>query len=221
MSIPSTGRGFAVLAATAMLGAFALTSAEASPISFDYTFNPTDVYMDNLGDALCSGDTTLGTVSSTNCQALEFTYVLEGFNPSTDTLASGSLTLTFYDDTDPGPGPGGSHEESVNISLDGVLTGTSPITVTQGSSSGSPFSPPAFNVVAQLADGDLTIRLALPSDGFGNNDFFFASSQLMARGVREHIEEEGPAPADLPEPASTALFGMAAAVAAAARRRRR
>ena len=209
MNSHPTGRLAAVLVTT-MLSASVLSTAEASPISYDYTFNPEDVYMDNLGDALCTGNTATGAVSNGTCQALEFTFVLEGFTASTDTLASGSLTLTFYDDTDPGPGPGGSHDESVNISLDGVLTGGSPLTVTQGSSSGSPFSPPAFNVVAELADGELTVRLALPSEGIGNNDFFFATSRLTARGEREDVEEEEP-PTELPEPAGLLLFGMAAA----------
>jgi len=224
MSIVSSWRSIGAITATGAFCLMAAGNAEAAPIpiSYDYTFDPiVDVLMDNNAVA-CTGNTTTNAVSGATCQSLEFTYVLAGFNPATDTLTSASLTLTFYDDSDPGP-PGGpdSHNESVNISLDGVLTGGA-VTVTSGSTAGSPFSPPAFNVVAQLSDGQLTVLLALPSGAQGNNDFYFASSRLTADGERElNGGDEDPPTVPSPEPASLLLFGMAAAGFAARQGRRR
>ena len=205
------------LALAMIVAAAVMTSAgraEASPISFDYTFNPNpDVLINNNGD-VCSGDTATSIVSSTDCKSLEFTYTLSGFDPSIDTLASGMLTLTFYDDNSPGPDQTGNHSESVNISLDGVLTTNSPLLISNGSTSGSPFSP-QFDVLAQLQNGALTVVLSLPSGSEGNNDFFFAGSRLIARGERDDVVTQAP------EPVSLLLFGTALVGLATLGRRRR
>jgi PEP-CTERM motif len=196
----------------AALGVFCLltvSQAEATPISYDYTYNPTDVYINNANVA-CTGDTATNSVSALSCETLQFTFVLAGHDSSTDTLASATLTLTFFDDTDPGPGVGGSHTESVNISLDGVLTSDSPVLITNGSTS---FSR-GFDVLLELGNGELTVLLGLPASAQGNNDFYFASSRLVAQGNR--ADQTG----SVPEPATVLLVGLAAAGAATRRLRR-
>jgi hypothetical protein len=209
----------AAFAAAAIVG-FGGGAAEAAPISYDITYDPTDVLMDNVGTA-CTGNVLAGTTSAGSCQTLQFIFDLAttvaGFDASTDALASGSLTLTFRDDTDPGPGVGGSHLESVNISLDGLLTSGSPLAIPNGSAGSST----NFDVLAQLSDGQLTVLLGLPTEGIGNNDFYFASSRLIARGERTEVQEEDPPPTGgVPEPASLLLFGLAATAAALRSRRR-
>lgn len=193
------------------LFAFGAAPVEASPISFDYTFNPTDVLIDNTGDAVCTGTTTTNAVTNTHCQTLSFTYTLAGYNALTDTLSSGTLSLTFYDDNTPGPDRTGNLTETVNISLDGLLTSNSPLLITNGTTSGSPFDT-QFDVLAQLQNGVLTVLLSLPSNAIGFNDFYFATSQLVAAGTRTDSTP-------VPEPAALLLFG--AGLLASARKRLR
>jgi hypothetical protein len=200
------------LVGTAAFFVIGAGSIEASTISFDYTYNPADVFINNNGDALCTGSTTANTVSSTDCESLAFTYTLAGYNSLTDVLSTGTLTLTFYDDNEPRPDRTGTLTETVNISLDGLLTGNSPLLITSGSTATTPFDS-QFGVLAQLQDGALTILLSLPAVGEGNNDFFFAASQLVAEGTRTD-------PTLVPEPATLTLFGAGVAAAALRRRRR-
>lgn len=206
------------LVSTAAVLVIGVGSLEASTISFDYTFNPSDVFINNNGENLCNGFTATGTVSDTDCKSLAFTYSLAGYNPLTDGLSSGTLTLTFYDDNSPRPDLAGTLSETVNISLDGLLTGTSPVLITNGSTPGSPFDA-QFDVLAQLQNGTLSILLSLPAGGVGNNDFYFATSRLVAEGTRTE-QTQVPDLTQVPEPAALTLFG-AGLVAAAIRRRRR
>jgi hypothetical protein len=211
MTQSPTARTMAPLVAAAFFCVGAAT-AEASPLSYDYTFDPPDVLINNNG-SVCTGDTAANTVSSTDCKSLEFTYTLQGYDASTDALAGGTLSLTFYDDNTPGPDQTGNHDETVNIALDGVLTSNSPLLITNGSTSGSPFSA-SFNVLAELQNGALTIILSLPAGSEGNNDFYFATSRLTARGERDDSIQA-------PEPTSMLLFGTAAMGWIASSRRRR
>ena len=174
MRLLPVSKALAILGATTAITALSITNAQASPIEFDYTFNPTDVLMNNTGN-VCTGNTAANTVSSTDCVSLQFSFTLIGYAAATDTLASGSLELVFYDDNTPGPDTSGTHQERVNISLDGALTSNSPLLISTGSTSASPFST-SFDVLAQLQDGALTVLLT-PSALTGNNDFFFASSR--------------------------------------------
>jgi hypothetical protein len=186
------------------LSAF-VSTAEASPLLYDITFNPTpDVFFDNQGGT-CTGSTTTSVVTGqTNsaCLSLGFTYTLGGFDPVTDTLASGSLVLRFYDD--PGDPGSGGQPESLTISFGGVPQGGE-LTILQQYTQANPFSP-SFDVRASLqTNGTLAVLLSLGPTNLGNNDFFFASSQLTARGERN----EGSSVTPVPEPASLALFGIA------------
>src|SRR5688572_2472387 len=111
------------LVATAAMALFISSAAEAAPIplSYDITFDPEpDVLFDNVSPGACLGNTTTNGVSGQTdnaCATLTYTYTLPGFMPATDSLFSGTLTLTFFDDpTDPGSN---GQPESVDINLDG------------------------------------------------------------------------------------------------------
>ena len=205
------------LAVAAMLLTFGFASAEASPISFDYNFEPAADVLINVNGGVCSGNTATGAVTGQehhSCESLAFAYLLDGYNPAIDTLTSASLTLTFYDDNTPGPDVTG-FAETVNITLDGALSSNSPVQVATGSGSGNPFLTPAFDVTALLqSDGQLTVFLSRPGNGGGNNDFYFANARLLADGVRDEAE------LSVPEPVTLGLLG-AGLVAVTVRRRRR
>jgi len=193
------------LAVAAMLLTFGFSSAEASPISFDYNFEPSPVFVKNNG-GVCTGDTSTSTVSGIaheGCKSLSYAYALEGYDALTDTLTSAWLTLTFRDDDD-------GHAEQVIVSLDGAVVFTS-------LSSGSAFPSDPFDVVTHLeADGQLSVMLSRPS-GSGNNDFYFLGSRLTAEGLRD--DGPTPLPESVPEPATLALLG--AGLVAVARRCRK
>lgn len=210
-------RSLITISTGAVLCLSALGSAEAAPISYDINYDPADVLLKNNGVA-CTGTVASNTASGTTCQSLQFVFDLGntalGFNAATDTLASGSVTFTFYDDNTPGPDASGTHTETVDISLDGILIADD-FNVGNGFTSLSPNTTSPFNVLANLSDGQLTVLLALAPVN-GNNDFYFASSRLIARGERA---DTPPPTSSSPEPASVLLFGTAA-VGLAVRRRR-
>jgi hypothetical protein len=94
-----------------------------------------------------------------------------GFNVLTHVLTSASIQIGFYDDSSDAST---SNPEKVDISLDGAQLFDS-VTITSGSSSGSPF---AFNTsvsLANLADGRLLVSLTQQV-----GDFYFAWSTLTA-----------------------------------------
>ena len=176
-------------------------------ITFSDTFNPADVLFDKNGGA-CLGtngvtDSVSGAVSG-KCDSLVFTQLLDGFNPATDTLSSGSLTLTFHDNN--------AHPaaEKFNYVVD-LLTGFE--TVTSG---GSPLVW-SLDVLSQLANGQITVTLSTKA-----GDFIFDSAVLTAGGDRIVVTP----PVDetetqVPEPALTLLFGVVALAGAARMRRRK
>lgn len=201
----------ASVVAAAVMTLTGVASSDAATIGYDILFDPADVLIVNNGGD-CLGTVTPSTVTGLEhggCSSLTFTYTLSGFDPLTDTLSSGVLSLSLYDDNDPGPDEDGNHEEAVNITLDGTLLSGSPVLITNGSTAGDPFSP-SYTVVAALSDGTLTVLLTLPDGGLGNNDFFFASSRLVVAGERsEESAEETPSGTQIPEPGAFALLTTA------------
>jgi hypothetical protein len=193
-------------------------NAQASPIAFDATFDPANVLMKHNG-GVCTGDAAADTVtglSHSGCVSVSFAYDLDGYDPLIDILSNASLVLSFYDDNSPGPDQAGILPESVSIALDGTSTGGA-ITILNGSTAGSPFTTLPFNVLAELEDGHLAVFFSWPAGTTGHNDFYFASSRLIADGDRE----EAPPVTDIalvPEPAALGLFVLG--LAAAVRRRR-
>jgi hypothetical protein len=192
-----------ILAAAGLSLALGAAPATASTITFDQTFQPDDVLFNKDG-AACSGNTTAGTVNmfgDSSCESLAFSFSWTGFDPSTDVVDSGTLTLTFFDDI----GDVGNGEESVLISLDSLLA-TPELTIASGGSS------PSFGVAAQLNDGLLNVLLTLGSRNRGNNDFYFDSAVISASGTRTTGSVTEPPPGNgvvpVPEPVSLALFGL-------------
>lgn len=184
------------------------SAAEAAPIGYDIDFDPADVYFDNQGGA-CSGNVTANTVSfplgETACSSLSYSVALTGFNPATDSLASGSVSFLFYDGDD--GDERGVAKEWIDISLDTLLDGDE-VEITAGSQSGNPFAAGPYDIRARLqADGVLNVLLTLGATNGGTNDFFFASSRVIAEGERTESTPSTTTP--VPEPASLALFGLA------------
>ena len=200
----------AALAAAAILG-FGSGAAEAAPISWAESYDPTDVLFNSGSTTDCTGNVAADSVSSTTCRSLEFVFTLGGFDTSTDNLDSGVLSLFFHDDADSTGDQNGLPEE-VRVVLDGATPGT----VLLISTGGTPHTS-TLDVTAALGDGVLTVLLSRGSTN-PNNDFYFAGANLSARGERD--EQEEPPPTGSPEPASLLLFGMAATAAALRSRRR-
>lgn len=205
--------------------ALVLTPApgEAAPLLLNTSFDPNPDVLFNKNGASCVGDPVSDSVNlfgSSSCSSLAFTFLWPDFNLATDTVTSGSLTLSFYDDLS----DLGSGEESVDISFDALLA-ASGLLITSGN--GQFYK--SFEVAGQMQDGMLQVLLTLGSHNRGNNDFYFGTAALIAYGTRVEgtLPTEAPA-ADLenglvplPEPSSLALFGIAWAAFHTRRRYRR
>jgi PEP-CTERM motif-containing protein len=114
--------------------------AQASPLSFEDVYNPTDVQF-----------------SRTGLHTLAFTHDLThgGFDPATDTLTSVNLSLFFHDDGDPSA-------EKVDITLD-QFWAINNATIASGAGQ-TLFT---FNVATLVApDGRLNVVLARQNGTF-------------------------------------------------------
>src|SRR5262245_16565291 len=119
--------------------------AQASPVTFSTDiFNPSDVkFLKDGGD--CAGDNTLDVILGADnggCDSLTYTHSLLDFNPSTDTLTSGSLSLNFYDDWNDG------NAETFDVAL-GSVDFANNQTITSGSTQIQPFGI-SFDVLAYV-----------------------------------------------------------------------
>ena len=173
-----------LIAVTFLAGAAMAREASASPISFTDSFNPADVFFS--GSVACTGTNgAVDTTSAAVCGSLTWWHNLDGFNPATDTLSNGTLTLWVEDDDD-------QPAEKFDITLDSLDV--------QNQWS----SPTAsFGVLSQLNDGMLEVTLARQN---GVSDFYFLRAALDASGSRGP-DTNNEQQAAVPEPASLLLLG--------------
>jgi hypothetical protein len=146
-------------------------SARASLITFSDVFDPLDVFFSGQSGTSCTGtDGVVDSTSDTTCESLTWSQKLPGYDSSTDSLTSGTLTLTAYNDST-------TNNQSFNLLID-LLSFSG--TVTNGSTLGSP-DKFGFTILSQLVDGGLDITLTSAN---GNHTFYFAESLLEASAER-------------------------------------
>jgi hypothetical protein len=152
------------------------TVAGGAPLTFQDVYDPSDLLF-----------------SRTGLRSLTFTHDLttEGFDPLTDTLTDATLSLYFWDDTDPSA-------EKVDIEL-GDLWSFNNETITSGTGS----TLLQFNVTALVApDGTMTVSLTRQ-----NGTFYFERSTLDAQAERDGVTDTPTTVSAVPEPATLALLG--------------
>jgi hypothetical protein len=186
---------------TVVVFVLAVTSrSEANPITFTDTYVPGQVLFDNAG-GICTGlngstDAVSGAVEGA-CDVLTWTHLLPGFNASTDTLSSASLSLWFRDDNDPSA-------DKVNYVFD-VLAGDISLKWAPTVST--------FDVLSVVGDGEIGAALSTKAV-----DLVFERSVLTAHGDRT-TSNTAQEVASLPEPGSLTLLALG--LAGFARRLRR
>ena len=188
---------------TAVVLVLAVTSrSEASQITLTDSYDPGSVLLDKSGGT-CTGlnetiDSVTGAVDGA-CDSLTWTHSLPGFNASTDTVSSASLSLWFRDDDD-------QSADKFNYVFD-VLVGDGSLT--------SQMLPSlfTFDVLSLVGDGQIAAALSTKA-----GDLVFERSVLTASGERAAVDI-AQVPAVVPEPGSITLLGLG--LAGLARRFRR
>jgi hypothetical protein len=182
---------FRILSAVVLV--LAMTSrSEASPIPFTDTYDPDDVLFDHKGGT-CTGlngttDSVIGFLDGA-CDSLTWTHSLPGFNASTDTISSASLSLWFHDNDDPSA-------DKFNYVFD-VLVGDGTLT--------SQMLPShfTFDVLSLVGDGQIAAELSTKA-----GDLIFERSVLTAYGERADTDDNIEQVTAVPEPGSLTLLGL-------------
>ena len=193
-----------VLKFSVVATAFVLSSAGplyAATMSYTDVFDPTDAFFTRpaAGSACAGTNGAVDSVTTAPCNTLLYAHQLTGYSAPSDSLLAAVLTLWFYDDVDRGRG----EPESFTLSVDQGLTKTE-TTITTNSRSASPDSF-GFNVMSNLlSEGGLNVLLGRGKFGSGQNDFYFAKSELFA--MWNH-PDPAPVSVPVPEPASLMLIG--------------
>ena len=192
--------------------------ARAATIDYTSVFDPDDVLFDVSGGS-CTGtnyeDSTTDTVSGFSggmCNDLSYDHTLVGYTAGLNTLVSAQLRLFVYDDNDPSNPHSSGNPESIIITLDPSLS--TQLVVGEVGLNNNTSTTLTYSVFSQVEDdGSLTVKLAVGTQGAGQNDFYFAKSELFGQWEDFIL---------IPEPASLLLFGGGlASLAACARRRTR
>jgi hypothetical protein len=190
----------------ALIGLGTAGQVNASPITD--TFDPADVFFNGQSSAVCHGNNTTDTVSgavSGQCHSLDWTHVLPGFNPATDTLTSATLTLTLRND-----GTSNDQSDKFDIVIDALSITDQSVALSID------FTSAAFaTLLAQLANGSALTTFSVSDNG--SHSFYFDKSVLNADFTTKDTAPLTP----VPEPASLTLFGTGLFGAVAAYRRRR
>src|SRR5262245_10194977 len=196
----------AVFVASISIGTVASVQASTIPITFSSdVFNPTDLLLLKSGGQ-CAGangiSDTVSGLANGGCDSLLYWHTIPDFDLFTDTVTSGLLNLTFYD----------NQNDRIPETFDLVLGATAfqnNVTVSAGATNSSPFGI-SFNVTAYVTSGFLAVTLTRGNEG-AHNDFFFADSTLSASGTRTVFDGASngsdPSAAPVPEPGSLALLG--------------
>jgi len=198
-----------------MLCLLPAASARASLITYTDVFDPVDVLFNGQSNQACTGsDGSVDSTSATTCESLTWTQTLPGYNPSTDSLTSGTLSLTAYNDST-------NNNQSFDLLIDLLAFSR---TITDDSTLGLPHTF-GFTILSQLLDGGVNVTLTSQN---GNHSFYFAESTLNATGERVTGDGGGGlvSPTALtipvstvPEPATLFLVGFGLAGVSAAFKR--
>jgi hypothetical protein len=167
-----------LIVSVAALTAMSVSVANATPFTWTDSVNPSDFVISGNQSYSFIHDITDGS---------------HGYQPGVDSITSASLTIWLYDDALFGDSVWGDSKEHVNFTFDLFDAGTSEV-------GGNFIFEDAFNFsVPSLLSGDGKLNVTLQGKG---GDFVVDRSELVVRGNKSGKT------AQVPEPASLALFGL-------------